>query len=234
MSFRLGARQFFERRGAAAWTNPYVTDGLVAMWDGEWNAGGGVHDANATVWKDLIGTQDMSLSQYGSFSDDSLVCAGTGYAASRGTLFADFIYAEAVVEYDSLERQNGNIVIWGEYSGMTYYSASMDLFIYNDTLIQTGGSNVFYTKNADDKLFLLQYTRPNSSDVFACANGVNLTRYAKTDNWATRYGIGFFGGRQSGYSYSGKIKRVAMYSRIPIASEIAANYAIDKARFNLP
>ena len=24
------------------WTNPYVTDGLVAMWDGEWNAGGGV------------------------------------------------------------------------------------------------------------------------------------------------------------------------------------------------
>lgn len=35
------------------WRNPYVTNGLVAMWDGEWNAGGGVHDPNATVWKDL-------------------------------------------------------------------------------------------------------------------------------------------------------------------------------------
>ena len=22
------------------WTNPYVTDGLVAMWDAEWNVGG--------------------------------------------------------------------------------------------------------------------------------------------------------------------------------------------------
>ena len=32
--------------GKKGWTNPYVTDGLVAMWDGEWNAGGGVHDAN--------------------------------------------------------------------------------------------------------------------------------------------------------------------------------------------
>lgn len=211
----------------------YVQDGLVAMWDGIENAGWGVHDNNATVWKDLVGTQDMVLSQFGSFSDDSLVCAGGGYAASRGALFADFIYAEAVVEYDSLERQNGNIVIWGEYSGMTYYSASMDLFIYNDTLIQTGGSNVFYEK-PNIRNLILQYTRPYSSDVFARANGVNLTRYAKVDNWATRYGIGFFGGRQSGYSYRGKIKRVAMYSRIPTAAEIAANYAIDKVRFNVP
>ena len=43
------------------WVNPYVTDGLVAMWDGEWNAGGGVHDPNATVWKDLVGNRDATL-----------------------------------------------------------------------------------------------------------------------------------------------------------------------------
>ena len=35
--------------------NPYITDGLVAMWDGEWNAGIGIHDDNAIVWKDLVG-----------------------------------------------------------------------------------------------------------------------------------------------------------------------------------
>ena len=29
------------------WKNPYVTDGLVAMWDGEWNVGGGVISATA-------------------------------------------------------------------------------------------------------------------------------------------------------------------------------------------
>lgn len=34
---------------------PYVTKGLIAMWDGEWNAGYGIHDPNATVWKDLSG-----------------------------------------------------------------------------------------------------------------------------------------------------------------------------------
>ena len=26
---------------SSLWKNPYVTDGLVAMWDGKWNAGGG-------------------------------------------------------------------------------------------------------------------------------------------------------------------------------------------------
>ena len=33
----------------------YVQDGLIAMWDGIENAGWGVHDAAATVWKDLSG-----------------------------------------------------------------------------------------------------------------------------------------------------------------------------------
>ena len=213
----------------------YVQSGLVAMWDGIENAGFGVHDSNATIWKDLVGNQDMTLSEYGSFSDNALVCAGTGYAASRGALFNAFVYAEAVVEYDILERQIGNIVIWGEWNGMYGgYVNSMDMFVYSDTLIQVGGSNLFYTKSSDAKSFALQYSRPNSTDIFAKLNGANLTTTTKTDNWATRYGIGYFGGRGSGYSFKGKIKRVAMYSQIPTADEIARNYAIDKERFNLP
>ena len=47
---------------SSGWQNPYITDGLVAMWDGEWNAGWGVHDAAATTWKDLVGTRDATMS----------------------------------------------------------------------------------------------------------------------------------------------------------------------------
>ena len=43
------------------WVNPYVTDGLVAMWDGEWNAGFGIHNPLAATIKDLIGTNDLIL-----------------------------------------------------------------------------------------------------------------------------------------------------------------------------
>ena len=39
----------------------YVQDGLIAQWDGIDNAGTGTHDPNATVWKDLKGTNDLTI-----------------------------------------------------------------------------------------------------------------------------------------------------------------------------
>ena len=38
-----------------AFDNPYITDGLVAMYDGEWNAGLGKHNPIVNVWIDLSG-----------------------------------------------------------------------------------------------------------------------------------------------------------------------------------
>ena len=53
--------------------NPYITDGLIAHWDGIWNTGIGLHDPDATVWKDLAGIQgDMPIPQTLSVGDDSL------------------------------------------------------------------------------------------------------------------------------------------------------------------
>ena len=42
--------------------NPYIIDGLVAMWDGEWNAGLGIHDPNLPVadWKTLVNSDRIS------------------------------------------------------------------------------------------------------------------------------------------------------------------------------
>ena len=49
----IAARQIFD-------DNPYVTDGLVAMWDAEWNTGFLKHDPASIVWKDLVGSSDMT------------------------------------------------------------------------------------------------------------------------------------------------------------------------------
>ena len=51
--------------GGGGWQNPYVTDGLVAMWDGEWNAGPGAHDASSQYISSLIdggGTAEIGSS----------------------------------------------------------------------------------------------------------------------------------------------------------------------------
>lgn len=40
---------------------PYVKDGIISMWDGEWNSGLKTHNKSISVWKDLVGDRDLSL-----------------------------------------------------------------------------------------------------------------------------------------------------------------------------
>ena len=50
-------------KGAEGWVNPYVTDGLIGFWNGEWNVAGGVHGDSADTWVDLSGSgRDATLS----------------------------------------------------------------------------------------------------------------------------------------------------------------------------
>ena len=46
--------QIITKQVKLSWKNPYVTDGLVAMWDGTWNAPGGVHDCDSAVILELV------------------------------------------------------------------------------------------------------------------------------------------------------------------------------------
>ena len=73
---------------ASAWaagTSAYVQDGLIACWDGIENAGTGVHDGSATVWKDVVGGYEFALTGV-TVDDDRMTFAGT--TSSYGTLDA--------------------------------------------------------------------------------------------------------------------------------------------------
>ena len=59
--------------------NPYVTKGLVAMWDGEWNAGLGKHDTKVGKWKDLVGKSDCDPAGAPKFSGNSVELDGNSY-----------------------------------------------------------------------------------------------------------------------------------------------------------
>ena len=41
--------------------NPYVTDGLIAMWDSEWNCFSGLHQTNATKQIDIVSGYNLEL-----------------------------------------------------------------------------------------------------------------------------------------------------------------------------
>jgi len=44
------------------WGNPYVTDGLVSMWDAEWNDGPGHHLDDINRIRDFVGGHDLTFS----------------------------------------------------------------------------------------------------------------------------------------------------------------------------
>lgn len=59
----------------AATSVGYIKNGLIAHWDGVENAGRGVHDSAATVWKDLVAGRQFSLYNV-AVEDNAMVFAG--------------------------------------------------------------------------------------------------------------------------------------------------------------
>ena len=235
----LGARQFFERRGAPAWTNPYVTDGLVAMWDGEWNAGGGVHDPNATAWKDLVGSRDATLA--GDISWGANYIHRDATSATSITLPDIEIKPGFAIDYCMALANNGdaNLRDFATTSGLRmeivrltngsiqrYYRNSKDAYVSRTSTTPFGLS-------ADAQRILIGFDSLGGYGVF---NGGSVW-YDQTENTILKdYGtsqslvVGKFGTLYENANYH----RICIYSRALTAAEIAANYAVDKARFNLP
>ena len=218
------------KRGGG-WVNPYVTNGLVATWDGEWNAGWGVHDANATVWKDLVGTRDATLS--GSFAWGSNYwhvesVSGRGLATwpaqnlgSDQTI--EFVisvgatsgYGRIIAEGQNvaapIARTNGPYLYgYGIDRGITLSDYVMDYMHVHQIVHPSGGPLYYYIDGA------LVWTEPGAtSDSTGATSGYFANRADLQRGLDAKY-------------YS-----VRLYSRALTAAEIAANYAVDKARFNL-
>ena len=235
----LGAR-------TAAWAKSgytakdYVQDGLVAMWDGIENAGRCVHDPNATVWKDLSGNgHDLLLSGTASFGADHADLDGSGCFYERTDISPFFAVTGLTAQVVSTKI--GDEVNRGLYS---IGESTRFLWIWNS--FQQGSGRMTFSK------FIYSHnvgsTNPNiasdakTSFTITHANGVANTFVNKTADLTVsvsplsvsgtdRIVVGKIGGFDN---FKGNIYCVRHYSRVLTAEEIAHNYTIDKARFNLP
>lgn len=242
MSFRPAARQFFERRGGGGWRNPYVTDGLVAMWDGEWNAGGGVHISETMAWKDVCGNEP-DLEPYDDatklvFGDKGLVTTSVvPWNESSGRLFnksstlytieCGFLNVRCNYNYPTF--YNGKT---GSTNGTMFRGMQWGYDSGTNTQLQVVLSNTATSMNStisnNEKLTLsisfngVGYVYKNGVlDIQAEQLGQNANTFLMV------------GGGPNGTCF-GEYYFFRVYSRALAAAEIAANYAIDKKRFNLP
>ena len=216
----IGARQAFFDDDLSA--KSYIQDGLIAMWDGIENDGFGVHNPNATVWKDLIGTRHLGASQI-SFEDDCAVFNGNEIFESGGTFsmtLAEVVFysTSGGIVYMTNTTTGNRIWANGDHIGINYY--------YDGTAIRHDWSG---------KKTSVSTGNPGGASVSAAHTFVNGKAPTLDSNVPSPYGSVYTGGARMGAaSFVGKIYCVRQYNRALTADEIAINHAIDKARFNLP
>lgn len=225
----------FERKKSSAPTaRDYVQDGLIAMWDGIENAGFGLHNASATVWKDLSGNNDMNLATGGSWSDKSFVSNPSYYkTASIGHSISGILTIECVCKVNSYGSGRG-VVAFDENS--TYHISNGARYVVvraNGTVNFTGKGSYLSGAGIGE---IATY-----SGVFPSSEGVDISAGYKNGIAQTLTASGGYGFGDnspsvspfSAYRLDGEIYSIRIYSRALTASEIAANYAVDAARFNL-
>lgn len=241
----VAARESFAISRAKRWTNPYVTDGLIAWWDGVWNAGPGVHDASATTWVDLSHNHyDLTVNISGQhyWTEDSLkVTHSATVGAYRATEIADSICTIEAV-FRNTRISNGATVAFFSPSR----SISMDNRTsgngYRYTLCYNrpcgvGAANTYDPANYASVRMYLAGTFASGADKTLSAayiDGYNVGTHAGTWGINTAAYPVTVGGRSSWNGSTGNICCVRLHSRPLTAAELATNYAIDKARFNLP
>ena len=232
--------------GVAPTARDYVQDGLVAMWDGIENAGWGKHDESSTVWKDLSGNgYDLTLSK-GTFTENGLMWNIVG--SSEEAAFGDFdvpvtntnMTIEAVHHFDKYATSGGG---YRKLITLNREHPWASVFIYHIENFITRGKSYYGIKPDGNLDIAFSIVLPDNVDANqwtsfkkgylngASAAAVGTGNY--TSPVVSRVCVGQF--QTGNIDSSNYITRcVRVYDHQLTDTEIAANYAIDKTRFNLP
>ena len=216
----------------------YVQGGLVACWDGIENAGAGTHDADATVWKDIVGGREFALTgttveadrmtfagnatSYGALS--AAGTAATFGAAMNGTLEIVYVTRDNSVDQILLQTPRDSVgMAFGDIiSGTTHI-----LVPYNGAVAQPAFA---FSSGAVTNSVSVRYT--SGAPVSARANGAALSRLnsGNLSGEGTETIIGTRINKESSH-FPGSIYCIRLYSRQLTDGEIAYNNVVDQARF---
>jgi len=196
----------------------YVQDGLIAHWDGIENAGYGQHDAQATIWKNLVaGGLDLTLQNGAQWVSCALQGNGKLVASNAATL-----------DYQTIE-----IVFVNEKTGANAWLFSNGVSKY----AVLASNRVQWNNNRGIRTFNFNTTGIHSltwvNDKSAYIDGAATTYGDYSDTWGAGNSGVHLGARNSDskYGFYGKYFAIRLYSRELTADEIASNQALDARRF---
>ena len=228
----------------------YVQEGLIAQWDGIDNTGAGVHDPGAKVWKDLAGNYDLALLPKGSWSADGRSLSVYGAAAVCSNSLPAYKTIEVVYK---MKKPGGRLLFCS--GGVSQVNAFRFIAFNRDGEAMSGTTGYFSGAwkvpakhvvwgSFDPSTVRSMAATYNNGEANADNGNVSAVYadgVARDDGSAdTAWGLGdghiMIGDRveTGAYPWFGEVYTIRIYSRALSAEEIAANHAIDEARFYAP
>ena len=215
--------------GVTIWTQPnplpYVMDGLIAWYDGIWNAGIGVHDGTATTWTNLVDGDTVALGPYMEFAADGVRCTSERTTGIITGIAASGIHCiEAVGDLDRV-------------TSPTFYVLSSQ----QKTIIPYVGTETLLTNNSRGmsvSLLGLHSVSVNYGSIAESAHvdgqAVAVGTSARNISSGSFQGVVRIGGRYSAnLGATGTYHCIRVYNRQLTVAEVAANYAADRERFGI-
>lgn len=245
---KIGARKMMN----TAWINPYVKDGLVAMWDGIWNVGGGLeHDSGSNVWYDCIHGYPIL------FQDDKVQFTSNGLGkdisssnvTASGALMGicggddedyGWRYCEVVIEKTDNTADFG-VVLSCKDRGLVLYKRTSSIAANVSPAQSLSFPNLDFA-NAPVKM-AISFSYAGTSTGYKDADNVwlngkdNGTASGQSDSWSNfKNHPGTISTLYNGatyYQFRGTYHAIRLYNRVLTQDEIDANYAVDVQRFGL-
>jgi len=223
----------------------YVTDSLTHHWDAINNTGSG-HSSSATSWADLIGTLSFVANNGSliSWDADALVLAGSSgqhLIGSANTTNASGRTIEVVFSTSTSQAATIVTPFYNSNSNTTKNEAYGKINLYSDdTFNVKGKSETAYVLPSGvsglSKLHSITGTFSGAATVSKVyANAIAASKGSATHSLQGSAQKPSIGACPTGYGYpfTGKIHSIRIYNKQLSADEVAQNFAIDVARFNL-
>lgn len=222
--------------------NPYVTDGLVAMWDAIWNVGFGKHDDNASLWRDLINKIDAVPNNFKNVPEFQFGW-GEDYCSIRhcnldvaSRLLTDTINLEDCTYEVALTRRDSSSLrlyfLDGNGGRGTWQNQNFGIYVCkgaNDVRTTFGSPYGFLLDTP--RTLTVVFTKDKRAIYW---DGVKVGDYSVSE--VASYDITTLFGSKYLYgdlTASADIFFVRIYDRTLSPAEVYHNYQIDKERFGL-
>lgn len=208
----------------------YVQDGLIGHWDGIENAGVGIHSSTTNIWKDLVGDCDLTLTANGSWSGAGNALTVSGQSAAAATASPTYKTIEIVYR---MTTAGGRILFsrGGDTKRIVCFDASGTKGYFDGRSPKAATKCVAWTFDASARRSMTGIYDDSDTVTSVYGDGELRDDGTNANNWNAGTVMSIGDRYANSYPWYGEVYAIRLYSTVLTAEQIAANHAIDEARF---